>query len=95
MATDIQWGYIFNYYVPRTSMYTGEQFRCFKALEAYVYHYDGWVQEVYSTVPNNDEDVVVLRANVRASQRSSLHKSWLLVKKSGEIITAHCSCMAE
>ena len=89
---DIHWGDIVNYFIDKTSLYTSEQFRSFKSLEAYSYHYDGWLQEIYSAA--STENVIILKADVRASQRNIFHKAWMLVKKTGEIITAHCSCMA-
>ena len=40
-------------------------------------------------------DAIVIKGEVKPSQQSGvLYKTWVAVKKSGEVISAHCTCMA-
>lgn len=85
---------ITNYLVLQTSYYTASQMKAFKSLEAYNYFVSGWVNHLGSKEALNGCRLVF--AQVNHSQRSTKNplKTWFVARASGEIITAHCDCMA-
>lgn len=67
----------------------------YKSLEARMYFHAGWVQTVFSyMLPGNQR--CILRADVKPSQRMNdePHRPWVALTKDGNIIAAHCNCMA-
>ena len=66
-------------------------------MEAYNYFESGYVRAVLSmTFGLGKERCVVLKAKVNPSQRSpdNCHVAWLIAKVEGDILCAHCTCMA-
>lgn len=66
----------------------------YRSLEAHSFFVSGWVQTVYhykTSVGN-----FVLKADVRPSWRVSEepHHPWVALKKDGQVVAAHCDCMA-
>ncbi|XP_047141028.2 uncharacterized protein LOC124816062 [Hydra vulgaris] len=66
----------------------------YKALEAWRFFQDGWVQTiVHMKVCQN---VTILKCKVRPSYRTTSpnHKPWVALNSLGNVLTAHCDCMA-
>ncbi|XP_059426209.1 uncharacterized protein LOC132160583 [Carassius carassius] len=85
---------ITNYLVLQTSYYTRQQMKAYKSLEAYNFFVNGWVHNL--GVKRLHDDHCLVFARVNHSQRSSETplKTWIIAKEAGEIIAAHCNCMA-
>jgi hypothetical protein len=66
----------------------------YKSLEGFKFFRDGWVQTVKSIARKGG--VTLLKANVRPSYRTTEtpHKPWIVLKDTGNVLTAHCNCMA-
>ena len=81
---------------PDWRLYTLKELMQWKSLKAYNYFENGRVRivEIWPV----DRTSCILRAMilVNPSQRSSdnPHTAWVAVKSDGQIITAHCTCMA-
>ena len=90
----VSYGDIFCYFIDRPGVYTKQQLLQWRSLEAYNYYQSGHVRTVEIWAIKGD--TCVLRALVNPSQASPdrAHHAWVGVLKSGEIVTAHCSCMA-
>ena len=90
----IEYGHIFGYFISRPGTYTQEQLLSWKQLEAYNYFESGHVRTV--VFDSGKTKCVVLKAKVNPSQRSldNAHESWIVSRLDGQIICAHCSCMA-
>lgn len=90
----IEYGHIFCYFVERPGVYTQQELMQWKSLDAYNYFQSGHVREVKLWAINTDR--YILKALVSPSQRSpdQAHEAWIGVKGDGQIITAHCKCMA-
>ena len=80
----IEYGHIFCYFVKRPG----------ESLDAYNFFQSGHVREVKLWAINSDR--YILKALVNPGQRSpdQAHEAWIGVKGDGQIITAHCRCMA-
>ncbi|XP_035996599.1 uncharacterized protein LOC118564015 [Fundulus heteroclitus] len=85
---------ITNYLVLQTSFYTKQQMKAYKSMEAYNFFVCGWVHNLGTKRLHDDNTLVFARVN--HSQRSSKTplKTWIIAKKDGEVIAAHCNCMA-
>ena len=90
----VEYGHIFCYFVERPGVYTQQELLQWKSLEAYNYFKSGHVRTVELWVPSNS--LCLLRAFVNPSQKSpdKQHHAWVAVKVDGQILTAHCTCMA-
>ena len=90
----LEYGHIFCYFIQRPGVYTQQELMQWKSLEAYNYFDSGHVREVKIWTISSSN--CVLKALVNPSQRSpdDAPHSWIAVKRDGNIITAHCSCMA-
>ena len=90
----VTYGDIFCYFIERPGVYTKQQLLQWRSLEAYNYFQSGHVRTVEIWTVNTD--VCVLKSLVNPSQASPdrAHNAWVGVQRSGEVITAHCSCMA-
>ncbi len=87
---------IYNYLVTSTNCYMGDQLEAYKSLEGYKYYVDGWVSDVLVLPIPSNPNACLISAHVKHSQRLSsphLHP-WVVTKKEGEVICAHCNCMA-
>lgn len=89
----VEYGHIFCYFIQRPGVYTQKELMQWKSTEAYNYFQSGHVQEV--KVWPIQESTTILKAKV-PSQRApdQAHEAWLAVRKDGQIISAHCKCMA-
>ncbi len=90
----VEYGHIFCYFVERPGVYTKQELMRWKSLEAYNYFVSGHVHEVKVWPISGSK--CVLRALVNPSQRApdNAHHAWVGVQGDGQIITAHCTCMA-
>ena len=90
----VSYGDIFCYFFDRPGVYTKQQLLQWRSLEAYNYYESGHARTVEISATKGD--VCVSKALVNPSQASpdKPHHAWVGVKKSGEVVTAHCSCMA-
>ena len=71
----------------------GKPGNAFKSLDGFrMVCAEGWMSTLQSKTWS---DAVVIKGEVKPSQRSGvLYKTWVAVKKSGEVISGHCTCMA-
>ncbi|KAH7935896.1 hypothetical protein HPB52_014724 [Rhipicephalus sanguineus] len=83
-----------DYLVHGTSFVTREQLKSYKSLEAHNYVTSGLV-EPPRVKTLRDGNIVVL-SEVRHSQafKEKPLLPWLLIKPDGEVLCAHCTCMA-
>ena len=89
----IEYGHIFCYYIERPGLYTRRELMQWKSLDAYNYFQSGHVRLVKVWCV---KEVKIVMAHVNPSQRApdKPHYAWVATRKEGEIITAHCTCMA-
>ena len=93
----VEFGHIFCYFIERPGIYTKQQILQWKQLEAYNYFQSGFVRTVESwDLRNKRSGCILVRVLVNPSQRTpdQPHNPWIAVKADGQIITAHCTCMA-
>ena len=83
-------GHIFCYFIQRPGVYTQAELMQWKSMDPYNYFRSGHVHEVKVW---NLSSCCILLARVNPSQ-SSPNNAWIAVKTDGNIITAHCTCMA-
>ncbi|XP_033118596.1 uncharacterized protein LOC117118188 [Anneissia japonica] len=91
---DVQYPDIYSYLVETPGVFTKEAMKSYKSLEAHNYFVSGWVQQVFYTTTTSG--LVLLKADVKPSQRlnNEPHHPWVVVKKDGSVVAAHCNCMA-
>lgn len=84
---------IVNYLVCSQSVYTLDQLKAYKSLQAYNYFISGFVQDLGHTVINGKS---VFLAKIKHSQRMNETPllPWLIAETDGSVISAHCTCMA-
>lgn len=87
------------YFVLRKGLYTCQEMKAYRSLEAFLYFESGHVQEVLTKkVDVGQKKVVFLRSKVLPSQRVGVktkpYEAWVLCEESGEVISGHCTCMA-
>ncbi|XP_048582277.1 uncharacterized protein LOC125561824 [Nematostella vectensis] len=69
--------------------------KAYKSLEAYNFFVSGWVNSILTKkVTSSTRILVTGRINHSQRSRATPLKSWFLAEKSGEVIVAHCNCMA-
>lgn len=92
----IEYGHIFGYFVRRPGVYTQEELLSWKQMDAYNFFQAGHVRTVFSYRFGPGKKMVLLKAKVNPSQRSpdDTRVAWIICKMDGEIICAHCTCMA-
>ena len=90
----VEYGHIFCYFVERPGVYSKRELMQWKSLDAYEYFQAGHVRTVriWPVCPT----VLIARAHVNPSQKSSEkpHDAWIGLQSNGEILAAHCTCMA-
>lgn len=92
----VEFGHIFCYFIERPRVYTSKQLLQWKQLDAYNYYKSGFVRAVQIWDLKNSSQCVILKAMVNPSMCApeKAHSAWIATKKSGYIVTAHCTCMA-
>ena len=93
---DKSFGDLWMYLVEKPGPFNSEKLKSYKGLEAYEYFVSRKVGSVFSREVQKEAGVFVLRAEVRPGQAESRvsYLPWLIAKRNGEIITAHCDCKA-
>ena len=83
------------YLLHTTNFVTLEEMKNYKSSQSYNYLTRGWVLEVEWRTYSEEEIILILGkvGHSYASSKPPLHL-WLLNKRSGAIIVAHCTCMA-
>ena len=93
----IEFSHYFAYFITRPGVYTQEQLLSWKQLDAFNYYQEGYVRTVFSFgFSHHGKSLVMLKAKVNPSQRSpdDAHEPWIIAKFEGDIVCAHCTCMA-
>ena len=93
---DVLYADIYNYLILSPGM-SHEKLKAFKSLDGYNQFINGWVSGVVVTVvPSTRPKIYVFTSQVKHSQRLSDTplKVWVAVKENGEVVCAHCNCMA-
>ncbi|XP_051996015.1 uncharacterized protein LOC127653381 [Xyrauchen texanus] len=85
---------ITNYLVLQTSYYTRQQMKAYKSLEAYNFFVSGWVHNLGTKRLHDDHHLVFARVNHSQRSGETPLKTWIIAKEDGEVIAAHCNCMA-
>ncbi len=84
--------HIFEYLVEKECVYTREAFKAYRSLDAYNYFNSGKVKNIL-TYTNGSTCVVY--GEIEAGQTlSKSYSAWIVAKKSGEVQSGHCTCMA-
>ena len=94
---NVSYADVCNYLILTPSLYTHEQLKAYKSLDGYNFNANGWVNDVNVTsVQLSRSKNFVATALVKHSQKltSPPLKTWVAVKQTGEVISAHCTCMA-
>ena len=86
----------FNYLVATPSLYTQDQLKAYKSLDAYNLFVNGWVSNVSVVSLASCPGTFLALAQVKHSQRISASplKPWIAVEKVGTVLCAHCTCKA-
>ena len=95
---DVTYGDIYNYLILTPSYCTHEQLKAYKSLDGYNSFANRWVSDVQvtnatgATIPS----IFMFTDLVRHLQSLSLPplKVWIASYSSGEVVCAHCTCMA-
>ena len=87
---------VFNYVIETPSLYTHQQLKAYKSLEAYKHFVNGWVSNVTVCRVMSHQETFIVTARVTHSQRISetLVQAWLAVEQVRVVFCAHCTCMA-
>ena len=95
---DIAYGDIYNYLILTPSYYTHEQLKAYKSLDGYNSFANGWVSDVHVSKATEDSrhTIFLFTGTVKHSQSLSATplKVWIATYSSGEVVCAHCTCMA-
>lgn len=75
---------------------TTEGLTAYKTGKAYSYYACDWLKEVLYHPITKKHECAYLKADCTPSNRlnNSPHSLWVKVKKTGEVVSAYCSCMA-
>ena len=87
----VSYGDIFCYFIDRPGIYTRQQLLQWRSLEAYQ---SGYVRTVKIWASKGDVCVIKTLVNPSHVSPDKTHHAWVGLKKSGEVVTAHCSCVA-
>ena len=94
---EVTYADIYNFLINTTSYCTHEQLKAFKSLDGYNFFVNGWVTniDVISSQATKTK-VFIMMSLVKHSQRLTAPplKVWVATKQQGEVLCAHCTCMA-
>lgn len=94
---EITYADAFNYLINTTSYCTFKQLRAYRSMEAFNFLVNGWVTNiVVVSCHASRPKIFILIALVKHSHRLTVPavKVWVATKNDGEVMCAHCSCMA-
>ena len=94
---EVTYADVFNYLINMTSYCTFEQLKAYRSMEAFNFLINGWVTNILVVSCNASRPkFFILMALVKHSQRLTVPavKVWVATKNDGEVMCAHCSCMA-
>ena len=94
---EVTYADVFNYLINTTSYCTFEQLKAYRSMEAFNFLINGWVTNILVVSCNASRPkFFILMALVKHSQRLTVPavKVWVATKNDGEVMCAHCSCMA-
>ncbi|XP_047143880.1 uncharacterized protein LOC124817620 isoform X2 [Hydra vulgaris] len=85
---------LYQYLIKTPCIYSPEAMENYKSLEAWRFFQEGWVQTVVHM--KISQDIMILKCDVRPSYRTTSpnHKPWIALGLLGNVVTAHCNCMA-
>ncbi|XP_077375730.1 uncharacterized protein LOC144017729 [Festucalex cinctus] len=87
---------ILNYIICATSMYTQEELREYKSLDAYKYFEDGHVRETgVWEIPGKESYLIVSKVTRSQLQNKPPLRVWVVVQKKGSVLSCHCTCMSD
>ncbi|XP_078658592.1 uncharacterized protein LOC144903975 [Branchiostoma floridae x Branchiostoma belcheri] len=94
LLPDVEYPDIVNYLVLSTSWAMNQQMKAYKSMEAYNFFVSGWVDTLH--MKTVDPDKILVTARVKHSQKATATplKPWFVAEKNGNVILAHCNCMA-
>ena len=95
MWPELEFGDLYTYLIESKGVYTKENLKAYKSLEAYNYYYNQHVQTVYHF--STGLGWSILKAKVNPSQNSAdkPHEAWVIIKtQTGSVRTGHCTCKA-
>ena len=94
---NVEYGHIFAYFIERPGIYIKEQLLSWKQLESYNYFHNGYVGPVRVWhFGHGKKKYRLLKAFVNPSKKIPKHghNPWLIVTPQGQVVSAHCTCMA-
>ena len=91
----VEYADIFSYFITRPGTFTLQQLTSWRQLEAYNCFKNNYVRTVFSSACDGGR-CVVLKAKVNPSQRlpDQAQEAWIICRKEGTILSAHCTCKA-
>ena len=94
---EVTYADIYNFLINTTSYCTHEQLKAYKSLDGYNFFVNGWVTNIDVICSQvTRPKIFILTSLVKHSQRLTAPplQVWVATKQQGEILCAHCSCMA-
>lgn len=85
---------IHDYLVSRTSFVTRKQLKAYRSLEAHNYVTSGWVKAPWLKQVGHDSVIALTQVNHSQSLSVPPVKVWIFAESDGEVLAAHCVCMA-
>lgn len=91
----IEMCHIMAYFISKPGLYTLNQLQNYRSLEAFDFVLCGKVGEIGVRKVEGRDDELYLRSEVQHSQSQAKPlQVWLRTRAGGEILCAHCTCMA-
>lgn len=88
--------HVYEYLVDKQKSHTHEDMRSYKSSDSYKFFKNGWVKDLRSMKLDDGHGRCLISGKVRYSQCffDGPQHSWVLAEKNGDIVTAHCDCLA-
>ena len=90
----VEYGHIFCYFVDGPGVYMKEQQLQWKNLEAHNDFISGHVRTVQLWAVSDSSYTVKAPVNPNQHSPEGAHRAWVAVQKGGQIMPAHCTCIA-
>ena len=92
---DFTFMHLYHYLVnSKEKTFDEEGMKAYKSLKAYKYFADGYIRNVWAGEPQEQDDAVVVRCHCFSSLKAKKVYVVHLVKKSGDVLSAACTCVA-